>query len=82
MCGIPHPHRGETVKAYVKLRSDLHLTTTELRAFLKNKLAPFEIPRDIEFRDEIPKTLLGKPSRRELVAEEMERLERKKALIS
>jgi len=41
--------------------------------FLKNKLAPFEIPRDIEFRDEIPKTLVGKPSRRELVAEEIKR---------
>ena len=82
VCGIPHPHRGETVKAYVKLRSDLHLTTTELRAFLKNKLAPFEIPRDIEFRDEIPKTLVGKPSRRALVAEELQRQERRKAQIS
>ncbi len=75
VAGIPHPHRGETVKAYIKLRSDLHLTTTELRAFLKNKLAPFEIPRDIEFRDEIPKTLVGKPSRRQLVAEELQRQE-------
>ncbi len=82
MCGIPHPHRGETVKAYVKLLSGVQLTASELRVFLKNKLAPFEIPRDIEFREEIPKTLVGKPSRRELVAEEMERLERKKALIS
>jgi long-chain acyl-CoA synthetase len=82
VCGIPHPHRGETVKAYVKLLSGVQLTASELRVFLKNKLAPFEIPRDIEFRDEIPKTLVGKPSRRELVAEEMERLERKKALIS
>ena len=71
VAGIPHPHRGETVKAYVKLRSGLQLTTAELRAFLKDKLAPFEVPRDIEFRDEIPKTLVGKPSRRELVAEEM-----------
>ncbi len=71
VAGIPHLHRGETVKAYVKLHSGLQLSTTELRTFLKNKLAPFEIPREIEFRDEIPKTLLGKPSRRELVAEEL-----------
>ncbi len=73
VAGIPHPHRGETVKAYVKLRSGGHLTTAELRAFLKDKLAPFEIPREIEFRDIIPKTLVGKPSRRELVAEEIKR---------
>ncbi len=47
VCGIPHPHRGETIKAYVKHRSDLHLTSTELRGFLKNKLAPICRPRFI-----------------------------------
>ncbi|MFQ5930900.1 MAG: long-chain fatty acid--CoA ligase, partial [Nitrospiraceae bacterium] len=81
VCGIPHQHRGETVKAYVKLRNDVNLTMAELRAFLKDKLAPFEMPREIEFRDGIPKTLVGKPSRRELIAEELKRLEREKGLI-
>ena len=74
VCGISHQHRGEIVKAYVILRKGAELTTAELRAFLKDRLAPFELPREIEFREELPKTLLGKPSRRELVAEEIKRI--------
>ena len=74
VCGVPDPHRGETVKAYVRLCEGAALTAAELRAFLRDKLAPFEQPRAIEFRAELPLTSLGKPSRRELVAEEMRRL--------
>jgi long-chain acyl-CoA synthetase len=74
VCGVPDPHRGETVKAYVRLCEGAELTTPELRAFLRDKLAPFEQPRAIEFRAELPLTWLGKPSRRDLVAEEMRRL--------
>ncbi len=74
VCGVPDPHRGETVKAYVRLCEGAELTAAELRAFLRDKLAPFEQPRAIEFRAELPLTSLGKPSRRELVAEEMRRL--------
>ena len=74
VCGVPDRHRGEVVKAFVKLAEDVTLTGTELRGFLKDKLAPFEIPRKVEFRDEIPKTLVGKPLRRQLVAEEKQRL--------
>ena len=71
VCGIPDSHHGEIVKAYVKLRGGQKLTTVALRTFLKDKLAPFELPRRIQFRDDIPKTALGKPLRRELVAEEV-----------
>jgi long-chain acyl-CoA synthetase len=74
VCGVPDPHRGETVKAYVRLCEGAALTAGELRAFLRDKLAPFEQPKSIEFRAELPLTWLGKPSRRELVAEEMRRL--------
>jgi long-chain acyl-CoA synthetase len=74
VCGLPDPHRGETVKAYVRLHEGALLTAGELRAFLRDKLAPFEQPKTIEFRDELPLTWLGKPSRRDLVAEEMRRL--------
>ncbi len=77
VCGIPDTHRGEVVKAFVKTRDDQGLTGAQLREFLKDKLAPFKIPRRVEFREEIPKTLVGKPLRRELVAQEQRRLAQK-----
>lgn len=76
VCGIPNQHRGEIVKAYVKLRDGVSLQADELHEFLKDKLTPYELPREIEFRNGIPKTLIGKPSRRELIAEELQRLKR------
>lgn len=60
------------MKAFVKKRADADLSVVELKAFLKDKLAPFEQPRRIEFRNQIPKTMIGKPLRRQLVAEEKE----------
>ena len=48
VCGIPDRHRGEVVKAYVKLARGASLTVAELRAFLRDKLAPFEQPKQIE----------------------------------
>jgi long-chain acyl-CoA synthetase len=74
VCGVPDQHRGETIKAYVRLCEGAELSTAELRRFLRDKLAPFEQPKAIEFRTELPLTWLGKPSRRDLVAEEMRRL--------
>ena len=70
VCGLPDAHRGEIVKAFVKLRPGHSVTASDLRAFLKDKLAPFEIPRKIEFRDDLPKTLVGKISKRDLLAAE------------
>jgi long-chain acyl-CoA synthetase len=74
VCGVPDRHRGEIVKAYVRLRDGQRLTARELRRFLRDQLAPFEQPKEIEFRDELPRSWLGKPSRRVLIAEEMRRL--------
>ena len=71
VCGVPDSHRGEAVKAYVQLRPGKELSGGELRAFLRDKLATFEIPRRIEFRDSLPMTIIGKPSRRELIAENL-----------
>jgi len=76
VCGIPDTHRGEVVKAFVKARDGMALTGSALREFLQDKLAPFEIPRRVEFRENIPKTLVGKPLRRELVAQEKRRAAR------
>jgi long-chain acyl-CoA synthetase len=74
VCGIPDRHRGEVVKAFVKLAPGTSLTVPELRAFLRDKLAPFEQPKQIELVEKLPLTWLGKPSRHALVAEELRRL--------
>jgi len=73
VCGVPDPYHGEIVKAYVRLREGAALDAGELRAFLKDKLAPFEQPRQIEFREDLPRTFIGKPSRRALIDEEVRR---------
>ncbi|UCH76168.1 MAG: long-chain fatty acid--CoA ligase [Rhodospirillales bacterium] len=73
VCGVPDKQRGELVKAYVKRRAGSQLKAGELKRFLRDKLAPYAQPRRIEFRDELPKTFIGKHSRRELVAEEVRR---------
>jgi long-chain acyl-CoA synthetase len=74
--GVPHNHRGEIVKAYVRLRPGAVVTTRELRTFLKGELAPFEVPSQVEFRDELPRTLIGKPWRQALRLQEERRADR------
>jgi acyl-CoA synthetase (AMP-forming)/AMP-acid ligase II/esterase/lipase len=69
VCGITDPHRGEIVQAFVKLRQGANLTAAELREFCKEKLAPFQVPRRIEFRESLPKTAVGKVSKKHLLAE-------------
>ena len=70
VCGVPDEHRGEVVMAFVKLREGEDVTAAGLRAFLKDKLAPFQMPRKVEFRESLPKTLIGKISKKDLIAEE------------
>ena len=70
VCGIPDPHRGEIIKAFVTLKEGEAVTAGELRAFLKDKLAPFQLPRKIEFCQTLPKTLIGKISKKDLLAGE------------
>jgi long-chain acyl-CoA synthetase len=68
--GLKDPYRGETVKAYVAPLPGQTLDEDELRAFLKDKLSPIEMPKLIEFRQSLPKTLIGKPSKKALLDEE------------
>ena len=68
--GIADDYSGEAVKAFVKLKEGQSLTAEELSAFLEDKLGKHEQPKHIEFRDELPKTMVGKLSKKELVAEE------------
>lgn len=67
--GIPDAYRGQTPKAFVKLRDGAMLDEEGLLAFLKERLSPIEIPDAIEFRDKLPKTLIGKLSKKELADE-------------
>lgn len=71
--GVPDAYRGETVKAFVVRKSGSDLNDGALCAFLKEYLSPIEIPKQIEFRDSLPKTLVGKLSKKELKAEERAR---------
>jgi long-chain acyl-CoA synthetase len=66
--GVPDEYRGETVKAYVSLRPGKSVTAEELIAFCKERMAAYKYPRQVEFLDEIPKTVTGKLLRRELRA--------------
>ena len=70
--GIPDPHRGETVKAWIVVKPGETLTEEELKAFCKEHLAPYKVPTHYEFRTELPKTTVGKILRRELVRQHKE----------
>jgi len=63
--GIPDEQSGETVKAVI-VKKDQDLTQEEIIAFCREQMTPYKVPRQIEFRDELPKTVVGKILRREL----------------
>jgi long-chain acyl-CoA synthetase len=75
--GVPDSYLGEVVKAFVVLRPGEEATTEEIRSFAKERLAAYKVPRVVEFRDELPKTLIGKVLRRALVEEERAKAEAK-----
>lgn len=64
--GVPDPYRGETVRAYIVLKPGHHATAEELTEFCKERLAIYKIPKQFVFRDELPKSLIGKVVRRVL----------------
>lgn len=70
VAGLPDPYRGQTVKAYVRLLEGETLTLENLNFFLKDKLSPIEMPKILEIREELPKTMIGKLSRKALLDEE------------
>ena len=69
VAGVPDEHRGEAVVAWVVLRPDQQLTADELRAYCRERLTGYKVPKQIEFRDSLPKSTIGKILRRALVAE-------------
>jgi long-chain acyl-CoA synthetase len=64
--GIPDDYRGEAPKAFVRLKEGRQVTAQELMEFLRPKLSKLELPAVIEFRDELPKTMIGKLSKKAL----------------
>ncbi|WP_018664916.1 long-chain-fatty-acid--CoA ligase [Heyndrickxia acidiproducens] len=73
--GVPHPYRGETVKAFIVFKDGQTATEEELDQFARKYLAAYKVPRIYEFRSELPKTAVGKILRRTLVAEEKKKME-------
>jgi long-chain acyl-CoA synthetase len=64
--GVPDPYRGETVRAFVSLRSDATATEDELRAFCRGRMAAYKAPAQVLIQDDLPKSVTGKILRREL----------------
>lgn len=72
VAGIPDPYRGEAVKAWIVLKPGEELDQTDIQTWCKERLAKYKVPTEVEFRDELPKTTVGKILRRELVREHKE----------
>ena len=71
--GINDGYRGEAPKAFIKLRAGAKATEDDIRRHLEPKISKIEMPAEIEFRDAMPKTMIGKLSKKELKAEEEQR---------
>ncbi|MEN9935824.1 MAG: hypothetical protein RLZZ387_2403 [Chloroflexota bacterium] len=78
--GVPNPARGDdTVMAFIVPQPGSSPNAEEIREFCKQHLAEYKVPRAVEFREELPKTMVGKVLRRVLVEEEKQKLAAKAA---
>jgi long-chain acyl-CoA synthetase len=69
VAGLPDPERGERVKAWIYLKPGRVITGETMKGYLRDKLSPMEMPREFEFRGApLPKTLIGKLSRKDVLA--------------
>jgi long-chain acyl-CoA synthetase len=66
VAGVPDETKGEVVRAWVVLRKGETATEADLRAYCRERLAPYKVPARVEFRTELPKTMVGKVLRRAL----------------
>lgn len=72
--GVPDDYRGQAPKAFIVLRPGQSASIEQIDEFLATRLSKIELPREIEIRDSLPKTLIGKLSKKELIAEEKAKL--------
>jgi long-chain acyl-CoA synthetase len=75
--GVPDEYRGETIKAFIVTKEGETLTEEEVIAYCRETLAPYKIPKTIEFVSELPKSVIGKILRRELRDQEIKKVEEK-----
>ena len=73
--GIPHPKRGEAIKAFIVLKDGETATEEEIIQYCSTKLAKYKLPTHIEFREDLPKTAVGKILRKDLREEEKNKLQ-------
>ena len=71
--GVPDEYSGETVKVFAVRKAGSAVTEEDLVAYCKENLAPYKVPKILEFRDELPKSAVGKILKRVLAAEEREK---------
>jgi long-chain acyl-CoA synthetase len=69
VAGVPDATKGEVPRAWVVLKAGQSATEDQLRAYCRERLAPYKVPAKVEFREDLPKTMVGKVLRRMLVAE-------------
>ncbi|WP_193075445.1 long-chain-fatty-acid--CoA ligase FadD1 [Pseudomonas sp. FME51] len=72
--GIPNENSGETIKVFVVREPGAQLTAEQVRTHMREKLTAYKVPKEVEFRDSLPTTNVGKILRRELRDEEMKKL--------
>jgi len=70
---VPDAYRGEVVKAFVVLKPGAQATADEIIGHCRKLIAPFKVPKAVEFRTQLPKSLIGKILRRVLAEEERAR---------
>jgi len=73
VAGVPDQYQGEAVKAWVVLNEGMTCAADELREHCRSKLAAYKVPRYIEFKNDLPKTQIGKILRRVLIEEEKDK---------
>jgi long-chain acyl-CoA synthetase len=66
VAGVPDERQGECVKAWIVLHPGQQAGADEIRAHCRERLTGYKVPREVEFRDSLPKTMVGKVLRREL----------------
>ena len=71
---IPDAYRGQSPKLFIALHEGSNLTVDELKVFLQDRLSKIEMPKAFAFRDSLPKTLIGKLSKKDLIEEENKKL--------